>query len=201
MNTDSLRWPALAILVASLCISAYFRRRARAMSENIPRQREGGLVLAARATAGLLALSAIVTHVLTPREMAWATFVAPAWLPWAGLALGVLVVPAVFWVLKSLGSNVSETVLTKDAHQLVTSGPYRWVRHPLYTAGIALLASVGLMLASWLVLVFAGIALVLFRFLVIPLEERRLVDKFGDRYLAYRLGTGALVPRVKGSRR
>ena len=100
------------------------------------------------------------------------------------------------WVLRSLGHNVSETVLTKREHQLVIVGPYQWVRHPLYTTGIVLFVALGLMLASWLVLLIAAFTALLFYLLVVPAEERALVAKFGERYRMYMRGTGRLLPRV-----
>jgi hypothetical protein len=62
--------------------------------------------------------------------------------------------------LGNLGRNVSETVLTKESHELVTSGPYRWIRHPLYTTGIALFVALGLIAANWFILLCAAAALV-----------------------------------------
>jgi hypothetical protein len=49
-------------------------------------------------------------------------------------------VPAAWWVFSSIGRNVTETVLTKADHTLVTTGPYRWLRHPLYATAAALLS-------------------------------------------------------------
>ena len=109
----------------------------------------------------------------------------PPKLRWVGLALGVLTVPAVHWVLSSLGRNVSETVLTKERHELVSGGPYRWVRHPLYTAGLTLLLALGLMAGSCFVLLATGIAFALVVVFVIPREEQALLAKFGERYQAY----------------
>src|SRR5262245_63195855 len=126
--------------------------------------------------------------------MAWASLPLPSWLRWLGVGLGVLAVVAAHWVLSNLGRNVSETVLTKRDHQLVTTGPYRWIRHPLYTTGSVLLLSIGLMHASWFVLLLAGVAACLIRLVVIPIEERALVEKFGDRYRAYLDGTGGMLP-------
>ena len=194
------RWLALAVLIGSLSISGYYRRRARLESEVIPRRREGGPVLAARALAGLLALFSILAHILKPEWMTWATFQAPAWVPWAGLVLGMLVIPGVYWVFSSLGRNVSETVLTKQQHQLVVSGPYRWVRHPLYTTGLLMLTSVGMLLTSWLVLALAILALVLVRVLVVPVEERMLLSKFGDEYAEYMRRTARFFPGLKSAR-
>ena len=97
-------------------------------------------------------------------------------------------------MFRSIGKNVSETVLTKDRHELVSVGPYRRIRHPLYATGIALFWSIGLMAASWFILLFALIATVLIRLVVIPLEERELLRKFGDHYGRYMRRTGRLLP-------
>jgi protein-S-isoprenylcysteine O-methyltransferase Ste14 len=184
------------VLFASLAISGSYRVRARRLSGTIDRRREGNLVLAARAVGGLSAFAAILLHALAPAVMRWATYDAPAGLPWAGAALGLIVIPGTYWVLSSIGQNVSETVLVKDRHQLVRYGPYRWIRHPLYTLGSVLLLSLGLMLSSWVVLVFAVVAFTTFRFMVVPIEERHLVGKFGDDYRQYMRQTGAMIPRI-----
>jgi protein-S-isoprenylcysteine O-methyltransferase Ste14 len=145
----------------------------------------------------LVLFGAIVTHALRPESMAWASFHVPEAIRWVGLVLGVLTVPAVHWVLRALGQNVSETVLTKEHHQLVTGGPYRWVRHPLYTSGLALFFALGLMAGSWFVLLATLIAFGLLRVLVIPREEQALLAKFGEGYRNYMQRTGRLVPRVR----
>ena len=189
------RWFALAVLLGCLGISTYYRRRARLESETIPRRREGAL-LAVRALLALPVLIAIVAHVAMPGWMVWASFGSPGWVPWIGIVLGLLTVPAAYWVFDSLGRNVSETVLTKRNHQLVITGPYRWVRHPLYATGLMLLLAMGLMLASWFVLLATFIALALIWFVVVPLEEAHLLARFGDAYRAYSRRTGRLLPRL-----
>ena len=90
-------------------------------------------------------------------------------------------------------------MLTKREQQLVTFGPYYWVRHPLYTTGISLFVALGLMEASWFMLVMATVAALLILLLVIPAEERGLVAKFGEEYRAYMRRTGRLLPRMFGS--
>jgi protein-S-isoprenylcysteine O-methyltransferase Ste14 len=130
--------------------------------------------------------------------MRWSSFDTPEWLRWIGVGLGVIVVPAVHWVLAALGSNVSETVLTKERHELVSSaGPYQWIRHPLYTTGITLFLAIGFMAANWFVLGMALIALVLIRTVVVPREERELVARFGSEYEDYKRRTGAMLPRLR----
>jgi protein-S-isoprenylcysteine O-methyltransferase Ste14 len=104
----------------------------------------------------------------------------------------------VHWVLRHLGPNVSETVLTKARQDLVTSGPYGHVRHPLYATGVVLFVSLGLMAGNWFILLFALVALLAVRLVVIPLEEGALLATFGADYRSYRQRTGALWPRLPG---
>ncbi len=190
------RWFAVAIVMSAVATSGFYRQRARSAGETIDRRREGGLFLAIRALAAALLFLPMIAYVAIPRWMIWASFELPAWIRWIGVIVGVLAIPAVSWVLRSLGHNVSETVLTKRDHQLVMSGPYQWVRHPLYTTGIALFVALGLMEGSWFVLSMATAAALLIRLVVIPAEERALVAKFGDRYRAYIRQTGRLLPRM-----
>jgi protein-S-isoprenylcysteine O-methyltransferase Ste14 len=191
-----LRLWALAVLLGSLTISGYYRVQARKLSGAIDRRREGGLVLAARAAGGLGAFGSVLAHSLAPGVMHWATFAAPSWIVWTGATLGLLVIPGTYWVFSSIGRNVSETVLTKAQHDLVQHGPYRWIRHPLYTVGTLLLVALGLTLTSWLVLLFALVAFVVFRVVVVPIEEGQLEAKFGDAYRRYKRRTGAMAPRL-----
>jgi protein-S-isoprenylcysteine O-methyltransferase Ste14 len=127
--------------------------------------------------------------------MSWSSLDLPDGLRWVGAALGLLCVPTAYWVFSTIGRNVSETVLTKDGHELITAGPYHWVRHPLYTVGVTLFGAVGLMAANWFILLFAAITLLAIRLVVIPLEERELVARFGDAYREYVRRNGALLPR------
>jgi len=152
--------------------------------------------MAARALVALPMLLGIVIGAIWPPAMQWASVDLPEWARWSGVLLGLLTLPAVHWVLSSLGKNVSETVLTKKDHALVTIGPYRWIRHPLYTNGIALVVSLGLVQSSWFILLLAAIGFVLINLVVIPAEERALVAKFGDGYRTYMTGTGRMFPRV-----
>ena len=190
------RWMPLAVLVVAVTISGHHRAKARRESETIPRRREGGALFAARLFVALPLLLAIIMYAVSPRHMAWASFASPMWSRWLGVALGLATIPGVHWVLRSLGRNVSETVLTKSQHELVTHGPYRWIRHPLYTVGLTLLTSIGLMTASWLILFFVLVMAVLMRIIVIPREERNLLERFGDEYQAYMTRTGRFLPRL-----
>jgi protein-S-isoprenylcysteine O-methyltransferase Ste14 len=100
----------------------------------------------------------------------------------------------VYWVMRSLGTNVSETVLTKPHHRLVSHGPYRWVRHSLYAVATTAFFSLGLLAANAFLLAVAVLALAGIALLVIPAEEKELLLKFGDDYRRYMQRTGRLWP-------
>ena len=131
----------LLVLGLNLTVSAYYRHRARAQ-ETIPRSAEPVSLRLARATFGLPWLILMVAFVVNPAWTAWASMDLPAWARLLGVALGLALVPMNAWILRSLGKNVSETVLTKKSHELVDRGPYRWVRHPLYSTGFLLLSAI-----------------------------------------------------------
>ena len=190
-------WLALGVLVGAVGTSGYYRRLARLGSETIARRREG-LLLAARMVGAFFLFGPVIVYAAAPRAMRWASFSLPEPVRWFGVIAGLLTIPMVAWVLRSLGHNVSETVLTKRDHALVTTGPYRWIRHPLYTTAVVLFLSLGFVLASWFVLGMAAVSALFIRLVVIPAEERQLIAKFGDSYRAHMLRTGRLLPRPTG---
>jgi protein-S-isoprenylcysteine O-methyltransferase Ste14 len=105
----------------------------------------------------------------------------------AGIAFAV-------WARVHLGKNWSGTPSMKEGHELITSGPYRFVRHPIYTGII--LAVLGSALVSgviWLAIFIIMTANFLYR---IPIEERYMMQLFPGQYPEYKKRTKALVPWV-----
>jgi protein-S-isoprenylcysteine O-methyltransferase Ste14 len=154
------------------------------------------MLVAGRLGVTLPLAAAILAFVINPDWMAWSAMGIPTWLRWAGVFLGAASIPGVYWILTALGTNVSETVLVKPKHELVTTGPYRWVRHPLYTVGLTLLLALALVAANLVLLLFVAVVAVLIRFVVIPREEAVLVGRFGSRYRRYMSRAGRLLPRA-----
>ena len=102
-----------------------------------------------------------------------------------------------YWVVSSLGRNISETFLTKEHHVLITYGPYRWVRHPLYSIATIAFISLSILAANWFMLVMGVLMLIVVSVLIIPREEAELLRKFGVAYGEYRERTGRLTPRLR----
>jgi protein-S-isoprenylcysteine O-methyltransferase Ste14 len=146
----------------------------------------------------LLFLSAVViaVYAVAPRPLGWASLPLPDALRWTGLALAVAAFALLQWAQSALGRSWSLRVQLLKEHELVVRGPYRRVRHPMYTAGLLASVSVLLLSANWLV---GGSWLVMcvWQFaLRIPLEENLMTEQFGDAYRQYTRTSGRLIPRI-----
>ena len=116
------------------------------------------------------------------------------WLAAVGLALFVPGLGLAIWGRVHLGRNWGSPMTRKKEPELVTSGPYRLVRHPIY-AGI-LLATVGTAVAlSWRWLPIVALVAIYFVYAA-TVEERFLAGQFPDGYRAYKRSTKMLVPFV-----
>lgn len=117
----------------------------------------------------------------------------PNWLRWFGAGLGFLSVPFLVWVHYVLDKGWSVTLKLQTDHKLVTSGPYRRIRHPMYTVLIVYMLSWVLVSANLLFLVYYVLAILLI-IVRIPKEERMMLEKFGEEYHIYMKRTGRLLP-------
>ncbi len=122
-------------------IMAYHRLKSRT-GETLDRWQEGRFILFTLRPVGVASMLGLLAFMLNPSWMAWSSVALPEWLRWTGVGLGVLAVGLLVSTLRSLGPNLTDTVVTRKAHRLVTRGPYRWVRHPFYDAvGLTVLAN------------------------------------------------------------
>ena len=189
------RLATLVLLVSAIFLSGYCRAKA-ARGGTIKRSAEGGLALAARMLMALPLLIMILTYVFVPAWLEWSRKSLALEIRVGGFLLGIVALMGSGWTLVSIGSNISPTVLTRAGQHLVTRGPYRWIRHPLYASGTLLLIAIGLMSENLLILGWVAIGLILLLTIVIPREERELVHRFGSEYEQYRMRTGALLPKL-----
>jgi protein-S-isoprenylcysteine O-methyltransferase Ste14 len=200
MTTEStFRAIAVASLALFLPIGLYFRIKSQASGERLDRTQEGIPIMVGLRLCGVLAWLLFAAYLINPAWVSWSSLTLPLSLRWAGAALGLLVVPPfLFWTFHSLGKNLTDTVVTRREHTLVTHGPYRWVRHPFYDVGFLWLTSLSLLSANWL-LALSGAAVMTMLVIRSRVEEAKLTERFGDEYRAYALRTGKFFPRF-GSR-
>ena len=111
----------------------------------------------------------------------------------AGLTLHAASLGLAIASRRALGRNWSGAITQKADHQLIRSGPYRFVRHPIYSAMLGMIA--GTALVSGDAHAFLGAALMAAAYVrKIHLEERNLAELFGAAYADYRRTTRALIP-------
>jgi protein-S-isoprenylcysteine O-methyltransferase Ste14 len=114
---------------------------------------------------------------------------------WAGLGLTVVGCAFAVWARLWLGANWSATVTRKQDHELVRSGPYAVVRHPIYAGFLLAILGTALALGEVRGLVALALAFVGW-FTKARTEERFLVEEFGAAYLRYRREVKQLIPFV-----
>ncbi len=112
-----------------------------------------------------------------------------------GLALCIVGALLAIWSRYVLGQNWSGTVQLKHGQELIDSGPYRFVRHPIYSGFLLLFLGDAVMVGDWRGLVAVAIVFVSF-WRKLLLEEKWLAQHFGEAYRAYQQRTKALVPAV-----
>jgi len=105
------------------------------------------------------------------------------WLSWSGT--------------RALGRQLRIDAGLSSDHELITHGPYRLVRHPIYTSMLCLLLGTGFALASWPLLAAAVVFFIAGTEIRIRIEEQLLISAFGNRYEQYRRDVPAYIPLVR----
>jgi len=196
MNENFFRIFAALILFTGIGISSYFRRKAdRESGEKISRKADGTAMMTVIRLGGLVLWLSPLVYLIDPQWMTWSKIGLPEWVRWLGIGIGILCTISVYWLFSSIGSGITPTSATRKEHKLVTSGPYRWVRHPLYTVGSSMFVAFGMMADNWFIallgiLAFIGMAV------RTPKEEANLIEKFGDEYRQYMHRTGRFLPKL-----
>jgi protein-S-isoprenylcysteine O-methyltransferase Ste14 len=141
---------------------------------------------------------AVIPLAIAFLEQRWAvvlpfpTFAGPV-----GVAVLVLASALGIWsavVMSTLGGGTP--LPSAMPNRLVIAGPYRWIRNPMAAAGIVQGAAVGIILHSWLVIAYAVAGSLVWNYVVRPLEEADLKERFGDEFERYRQAVRCWIPRV-----
>jgi protein-S-isoprenylcysteine O-methyltransferase Ste14 len=193
-SENPFRIALVVVIVLTMAVTAYHRLQAASSGEKISHKEEGYVFAIVLRLAGLCLWIGTFAYLLSPASVQWAAIPLPTWLRWIGAFTGALCSLLMYWTLKSLGKNLTDTVVTRKNATLVTHGPYRWVRHPFYVTVALLMASVTLLTASWLIGASSVVVLALLAIRT-PKEEQMLIDRFGADYRRYMMATGRFFPR------
>jgi len=185
----------LGLVLVVFPVMFYHRLRSHTR-EPLDRRQEGLVMLVTLRLIGVATLVTITLYLIDPNRLAWAAAPFPEWLRWIGIAAGCVGGFTGIWTVRTLGPNLTDTVVTRQHHTLVLAGPYRWVRHPFYGSTALLFAAFAFGAANWLILV-AGVLVITLLVVRTDREEERLVARFGDAYRDYVHHTNRFVPPLR----
>lgn len=121
---------------------------------------------------------------------------ADLWIVYAGIVVSFIGAAIAIWARYCIGEYWSARVTLKEGHQLIRSGPYAYVRHPIYTGMLIACIGTALVVGEWRA-VLAVMLLLAAHSRKAMREESMLTREFGEQYIAYRLRTGFLFPRLR----
>jgi protein-S-isoprenylcysteine O-methyltransferase Ste14 len=198
VNRDSTFRAVLGVgFLAIVLIMLYHRLRSWQSKEPLDRRQEGVFILATLRPVGLAMWVGVIAYLINPAWMAWSSIPLPVWLRWSGAGVLFLGVALLAWTLRNLGVNLTDTVVTRQAHTLITQGPYRWVRHPFYDALALFVVGFALITANWFILATGAVVFLLLA-VRSQTEEALLSARFGEAYRSYQKSTGRFLPRWHG---
>ena len=179
----------ILFIVASIIfvlIRIKFHQSEQTDLQEVSSTRERGVVL-------LFSTSLLVTHLWWIVNIESTHTLTISQLVGACLMLGSL--PLLFWVHHSLGIYFSARLVLQKDHQIIRTGPYQWVRHPMYSVGFLYLIGAGLLSNSLLVLIvptgcFALLVAVRIR------DEETMLESVSPEYKQYQLTTGRFIPKI-----
>ena len=117
------------------------------------------------------------------------------WSLWLGAGLMGISLPLLYWVHQSLGAYFSARLVLQPEHTIIQNGPYRWIRHPMYSVGFLYLIGAGLLSHSLFVGVVPTFSFTLLVWLRIRDEETMLCG-LSEEYVSYMERTGRFLPKL-----
>lgn len=153
-------------------------------------------LIAVRAMLGLVFYASLAAWMFWPASFSWSYLPVPTSLRWIAVGLLVPALALFAWSFRALGRNYRGGVGLYPDHNLVTTGPYGGIRHPIYVSFVVLMVLVLLISANW-VLGVSGLVLVSSIAVVrIPVEETELRERFGPAWDDYSGRVGRLLPKL-----
>jgi protein-S-isoprenylcysteine O-methyltransferase Ste14 len=163
------------MLVRLLSVVQVRRSGARFTPDRDAIQREGRTAFAIRFVGFFVLLGTLVAYAIDPAWMRAIDLPIPGAGRWVGFAIGLLGVAMAGWAQITIGQQWSAQLQLTEGHQLITRGPYAYVRHPIYAALIAISIGFALVTVNWLFIAFGALAIAM-SVARIPREEKMMRD-------------------------
>jgi len=197
MNVETIFRVLLPVLIVSFAAHRgyYVKYHSKPESDTM-KKREEGAVSKIAGLLGMIGFVSMVTYAINPNWLSFASLSFPDWVRWTGVGIALLGFALLQWAQVTLANSWSDTPRMMKEQTLITSGPYRTIRHPIYTAFILILGSTLFISSNWLIgLCWAGMTTleVISR---ISFEESLMLEFFGEQYREYMKKSGRLLPKV-----
>lgn len=193
----------LNMCVLTYVVRRYYAAKIESICGKLPRQQrwaeslkhEGKSIATFRIVLSPIWVVALLLYFIGSPWMAWSILPYPVWLRWLGICLGIACIPMLVWVQHTLGNHWSTHLKLRENHELVTTGPYKRIRHPMYVVLFFFITAIALATASLLVTAL-NILLIIVFYARISKEEQMMIQKFGNRYRDYMKHTGRFIPKL-----
>ena len=196
MNTETIFRIMLPVLIIGFAAHrGYYVKYHSKPEDATVKKREEGIVSKVAGLLGMLGFLTMLAYMIDPGWLAFTSLSLPLWLRWTGVVIAIIGFVLLQWSQVTLANSWSDTPRMMKEQTLITSGPYRTIRHPIYTAFILILGSTLFISSNWLIgLCWAGMT-VLEVVSRIGFEESLMVEFFGEQYREYMKKTGRLLPK------
>jgi protein-S-isoprenylcysteine O-methyltransferase Ste14 len=136
----------------------------------------------------------LILYLLSPPWWTWTLIPLGEWVQWLGIVAALAPIPFIIWVHHHLDRQWSIALEIQQDHRLITTGPYRYVRHPMYLGIFVYTAGLMMISLDLLVILFFAFSIWV-NYRRIPREEQMLIEEFGEEYIEYIKISGRLLPR------
>jgi protein-S-isoprenylcysteine O-methyltransferase len=185
---------ALAVVLCAAWVGAEAYARRSTWRQGAERKPSGGMD---RGTYPIIAIGVAVAVVgATASFLLGLGSYLPLWVSGVGAFVTVVGLAIRVWALTTLGRFFTMPITIRTDHEIVRSGPYRWIRHPAYTGGFLTAFGIPIVLGTPVGILVAIVALLSVYVYRIRIEEGVLVARFGEEYREYSRTTYRMLPPV-----
>lgn len=184
---------SLGVVVATAIRYPYGRRsRHVAKLRRVDSGYEYGLLAAYAVGLGMLPAVYVTTN-----QPAFAGYQFQPALAWLGCGVFALALYLFHRSHRDLGRNWAATLVVREQHALVTTGIYRWLRHPMYSSFLLAAVAQALLLPNWIAGPAGLVGFGIFYFGRVRREENMMIETFGDDYRRYMANTSRIIPGIE----
>jgi protein-S-isoprenylcysteine O-methyltransferase Ste14 len=177
-------------------IRIYYQSRIKSVQSGT-QERGSRLHLIPGAIAALVTIVFGFEYIFAPGTFEFAYLIDyPTWLRWVGALMLAIGISLLWSAHHSLGMSFHSLVVQKEDQELVKSGPYKWIRHPIYTAYFFNYIGGGLLASNWVLTFIPVLCFGLMVHLRLGEEEAAMIEMFGDDYRQYMDRTGKFLPKI-----